>query len=98
MDVKEFGDIVDSLNSIFQNGITLSNNLSGQIVEFEVPASGAEVKVSHKLGTIPKFRIVLRQDAITTLVDGAETWTNKFVTFRSSGGEATKFIVLLLRN
>jgi hypothetical protein len=84
MNEKGFGDMVDFLNSLFQNGISLNNNLSGQILEFEIPADGSEIQVPHKLGVVPKYRIVLRQDANAILIDGEETWTDKFVTFKSA--------------
>jgi hypothetical protein len=83
-DEKGFGDMVDFLNSLFQRGISVNDNLSGEVIEFEIPADGTEVRVPHRLGVVPKYRLVLRQDANAILIDGEETWTDKYVTFKSA--------------
>jgi len=76
---KNFGDMVDSLNSVFSNGITLSNNLSGQIVEISNIPLDTEIQIPHRLGTVPKFRLILRQRGCFILVDGETQWDDKAI-------------------
>lgn len=95
-DEKNYGDMVDFLNSVFQNGITIDNNFAGQIVQISMPAGPVEVRVNHRLGVVPKYRIILRQDTEQVLADGDETWNDKYVTFKSTAGNCN-FTVLLLK-
>lgn len=76
--------MVDFINSLFQNGITLGDNISGQIVEVTLPGDGTEVKVPHRLKAVPKYRIILRQDNRAVIYDGEEPWNDKYVTLRAN--------------
>lgn len=96
-DDKSYGDMVDFLNTLFLNGITIDENLSAQVVNVSFESGPQEIKVSHKLGTVPKYRIVLRQDTSEVLVDGDETWTDKSVTFKTTNGNAN-YTVMLIRS
>lgn len=73
---------VDDLNSTL-SGLLLSN-LSGQIIEnIKVPFSG-EVVIPHSLGVVPKYRMILRQNGVGSLIDGTTAWSDKSVSFRAS--------------
>ena len=77
--------MVDFVNSIFQNGITLENNLNGQIIEnIALPASGEEIKIPHRLKAVPKYRIILRQDGVGVVVDGGD-WNENYITLKGVG-------------
>lgn len=96
-----FGDMVDSLNSIFQNGITLSNNLSGQIVEIANIPIGTEIQIPHRLGTVPKYRVILRQRGTFILEDGGTQWDDKAIYIKASsassgGSPADNSLTLLI--
>jgi len=84
---KEYSNMVDELNSFMQNGLTLADNVSGQIIEnIILPADGTEIKVSHSLKAVPKYRIILRQKGSGVVIDGGE-WTNNFVTLSAKNTE-----------
>jgi len=100
---KSFGDMVDFLNSVFQNGITIANNFSGQIIEGVIlPAAGTEISIPHRLKTVPKYRIILRHSGNGIVVDGPTTWNDKAIYLKNStsaamGSEDVTVTILLLR-
>lgn len=97
-DNKDFGDMVDFINSIFQNGLTLEDNLGGQIIkDIELPSAGTQIKVPHRLKAVPKYRIILRQDGAGSIIDEGE-WNESFITLSISGAtKNTKITILLMR-
>lgn len=97
-DAKNFGDMVDFINSIFQNGITLEDNLSGQIIEdIYLPSSGAEISIPHRLKVVPKYRIILRQSNGAIIADGSTAWDDRKIYLRATNSIDSTISVLLLR-
>jgi len=95
---KSFGDMVDKLNSLFNRGVTLLNNMNGQIIEVTLPAAGTEVDVRHNLNVTPKYRIILKQRGDGIILDGDTPWDGTTVYFKAS--QATEDIIttiLLMR-
>jgi len=80
-----FGKMSDWLNSLFQNGVTLDDNMSGEVIEVTLPTDGTEIQVPHRLKCIPKYRIILRQDNYGVIFDGEESWNDKYITLRCEG-------------
>ena len=79
-DEKNFADMVDFINSVFQNGITLEDNLSAEVIrDIELLGDGTEIKIPHRLKATPKYRIILRQDGSGDVIDGGE-WNDRFIT------------------
>lgn len=89
---KSFGEMVDYLNSFIANGFTLKDNMSGQIVSVVIPA-GVEIKVPHRLKAVPKYRIILRQDANTVIYDGGE-WTDTFITLNAASDVSATILLM----
>jgi hypothetical protein len=55
--------------------ITLGDNFSAQIVQAVIGAN-TEVKIPHRLGVVPKYRLILRCLGSSEIVDGLNEWTN----------------------
>lgn len=77
--------------------------LSGQIIEVTM-AAGTEVRISHLLGSVPKYRIILGQSGNGVISDakgkdanGTEKWTKKFITLKNNGASAQDIIVLVCK-
>ena len=88
----------DHLNSAFQKGITLSNNLNGQIITVTLPSAGTEVGIRHNLNVTPKYRIILKHMGDGIILDGDTAWDGTTVYFKAS--QATENItttILLMR-
>lgn len=93
-----FGDMVDSLNTLLSNGITIEDNVSGQVVTLQNIPMGVELQIPHRLGTVPKFRLILRQRGTFILEDGGTQWDDKaiYIKATSSGGASTNNSLTLL--
>lgn len=95
---KTFGDLADALNSAFLRGITLKDNLDGDIVEITIPSAGTEIGIRHNLKVTPKYRIILKHRGDGIILDGDTAWDGKTVYFKAS--QATENIqatILLMR-
>jgi hypothetical protein len=91
--LKDPKQMVDWLNSLLQRGLTLANNFSGEIIEVTLSA-GAEKQIPHRLKAVPKYRIILRQNAGVVIYDGSETWNQNYITLVSSA-DVTATILLM---
>jgi hypothetical protein len=89
---KKYGEMVDYLNSVLQNGITLIDNMSGQIIDFSITA-GTELRLNHRLKSVPKYRIILRQDANVVIYDGND-WNDKYITLNASSDVNGKILLM----
>jgi len=80
---ESYGSMVDSLNTVL-GGLLLSENMSGQVIEnIELPVDGSEVRISHNLKVVPKYRIILRQSG--QVFDGETEWTDKYIYLKAGG-------------
>jgi len=76
-----FSNMADSLNTTL-GGLLLGDNFGGQIIgNIKIPV-GEEVKISHNLKVVPKYRIILRQDGATSISDGS-IWNDKYISLRA---------------
>lgn len=75
---------VDALNTVLQNGITLTNNLNGQILSAVLPMAGTEIAIRHNLKITPKYRIILKHRGDGLVLDGATAWNSTTVYFKAS--------------
>lgn len=94
---KSYGEMVDSLNTLFQEGIELGSNLSGQIIRgIELPV-GESVDVAHNLKMTPKYMIILRsRGACYNVVDGDSKWSDRRISLKAIGGSGSQVITILL--
>lgn len=94
---KSYGEMVDSLNTLFQGGIEFGANLSGQIIkDIELPVNES-VDIPHNLKITPKYMIILRsRGGCYNVVDGDSKWTDRRISLKSIGGSGTQTITILL--
>jgi len=88
-------EMVDSLNTVLDNGLLLGSNLGGQIIENIELKAGQNVAISHNLKITPKYRIILRQDTSSIISDGVLEWTDKKIYLNASAD--TTITILLMR-
>lgn len=87
--------LVSYLNT-FLASMTLGDNMSAHPITATIPA-GVEIKISHGLKTVPRYRIIVRQRGNGLITDGEEAWTDTYVTFKNNGAAAVTFTAMLLR-
>lgn len=94
---NSYAEMIDSLNTIFQNGIEVGSNLSGQVIyNIELPV-GESVGVSHNLKITPKYMIILRsRGSCYNVVDGDSKWTENKISIKAIGGSGTQTVTILL--
>src|SRR6056297_2266889 len=90
---KNFAVMVDYLNSLFTDGLSLSDNFTGEIITVNIP-SGTEIQVPHRLKAVPKYRIILRQDADAVVYDGEETWKDNYITLNASADVTVTMLLM----
>jgi len=79
------------------NKLTFEDNFGAEVRSAAIEA-GQEVRIPHALKRLPKYRILLRQDDANALItDGAEAWSDKFITLKNQGAADTIVTVLILR-
>jgi len=87
---------IDRNNSDLDGGLTLKN-LAGNLVENIVIKGNTEVTIPHRLKTIPKGRIVLRQIGNLILQDGDTPWTDKSISLKVVGSGTITVSIFILR-
>ena len=89
---ETYGETIDSLNTVL-SGLLLGQNMNGQIIEdIELPDDGSELRISHNLKSVPKYRIILRQNG--AILDGETAWTDKYIYLKKGAGEFVKDLAL----
>lgn len=87
-------EMVDSLNTVLDNGLLFEANLNGQIIEnIELPAN-VNVGISHNLKMVPKYRIILRQSVGSYISDGDSDWTDRQIFLKSNIGTTVTIILM----
>ena len=76
---ENFGKLVDLINTLTRE-IEIFN-MAGQVVENIEIGSTEEVRISHNLKVVPKYRIILRQSG--EVFDGETEWTDKYIYLRA---------------
>lgn len=90
--VDNIRQMVNWLNTIFQAGLTLENNFSGQIINVSL-TGGTELKIPHRLKAVPKYRIILRQSANAVVYDGSD-WNDNFITLNSASDNDVTILLM----
>ncbi len=86
---ESYGETVDSLNTVLDNGLLLGSNLGGQIIENIKLPVGENVAISHNLKVTPKYRIILRQSGGLVITDGDLEWDDKKIYLKAIGTSST---------
>ena len=94
-DAYAFDKLVSYVENLSKN-ISFSENI-GNVVEVTIPA-GTEIRIPHGLKVVPKYRIILRQYGNGVITDGAETWTEQYITLLNNGAVSVTLRVGILRS
>lgn len=99
-DVKEivsrFNELVDAF--VFQSSaISIDSNFSGYVIKDLKIDAGANIRITHFLGVIPKWRIILRQTGNGVITDIPEEWTTKNISLKNNGPEDVTISILIVR-
>lgn len=84
-DEESYGEMVDSLNTVLDNGLLISSAFGGQIIENIKLPIGVNVAISHNLKITPKYRIILRQTGGLVITDGDLEWDDKKIYLKAVG-------------
>ena len=94
---ENFRRLVDAFNTL-AGQISLFSNMAGQIVENIEIDAGVEVRISHNLKVVPKYKILLRHNNVDALVvDGTEIWNEKYITLVNKGASSTIISILIMK-
>jgi hypothetical protein len=93
--IEEYNEMVKYLNFLTKQ-LSLQSNFDGQVISVEIPAT-TNLRISHRLGVVPKYRIILRQEGNGLLTDIPLEWSDKFITIRNNGAVVVKATIILLK-
>lgn len=96
-------DVIKTVNDL--NGVivtlsrylSLQNNFDGQIIKNITFAAGETKTIPHKLGFLPRYRIILRQVGNGVLDDVPSGWNNFQVQMKNNGAVSVTATIMLLR-
>ena len=91
---SDYNSMVKDLNSLVRNFPV--SGLNGQLVEVILPAS-AEVRISHSLKIIPKYRLILGQTGNSVITDVKEKWTRDYITLKNNAAVEVFLILMIIR-
>lgn len=66
------------------HAVGIDDNYNCQVIQIAIPAT-TEIRLPHALKTTPKYRIIHRQIGNGLVTDGAEAWTNSYITLTNNG-------------
>lgn len=89
-------ELISGFNFL-QKKVSLTSNFDGQIIDGIEFAIGEEKVITHKLGVIPKFRIILRQEGNGVISDIPSGWNNFSIKLKNNGAVAVTATIMLVR-
>lgn len=93
---ENYTRLVDLVSTALRT-ITL-DNFAAQVIENITLPAGLSVKISHNLKSVPKYRIILRQDDANSLItDSVDQWTGEYITLKNQGAVDTTISIAILR-
>lgn len=93
--IFEYNEMVKQVSTLFRS-LSLQSNFDCQILDMAIPATTSQ-KLYHRLGIVPKFRIILRQEGNGLLTDIPLEWNDKYVTIRNNGSVEVKATIMLIK-
>lgn len=93
--IDEYNEMVDAFNFLGKN-LSLQSNFNCQIIDVEFTA-GQTKRVFHRLGIVPRYRLVLRQEGNGLITDVPLSWTDKYITLVNNGAVAIKATIMLVK-
>jgi hypothetical protein len=94
-DIDTINMLINQFN-LLARGLSLGENFDGQIIEVTIPA-GEEKVIPHKLGVLPRYRIILRQVGNGVISDTPSGWNNFQIQLRNNGAVSVTATILLVR-
>jgi len=93
--IREYNEFIKSFNFLTKQ-LSLQSNFDCQVLNIEVPAT-TNLRIFHRLGIVPKYRLILRQEGNGLLTDIPLEWNDKFITIRNNGAVVVKATIALLK-
>jgi hypothetical protein len=93
--VKDSKDLLSRMNEYLSDGLSLKKHLGGEIIEITFAANETKT-VSHRLGKIPAYRLILRQSGNGLITDLDSAWTDKTVGFINNSANAVSITVKIM--
>jgi hypothetical protein len=93
--IKAYNEIAKGLN-FFNKFVSFQSNFDGKIASVTI-AAASSVRIQHFLGTIPKWRVILRQEGNGVIEDVPSEWTDKYITLYNNGAESVTLSLLIAR-
>jgi hypothetical protein len=93
--IKAHNELVQELN--FLSTKLTTKNFDGQIIENLTLTNGEEKDVSHTLGVVPKFRIILRQEGNGVITDIPSGWIKSSIKIKNNGPDSVTLTLFLVR-
>lgn len=94
-DEKSYEMLADML-SAFIGGLSIKDNFKGKIIDNVIIPASTEIKISHSLKAIPKYKIILRQRGNALITDGDEAWTENYITLKNNTATESTVSVWLI--
>lgn len=93
--IRYLNDQLESLNSIFRNGVSFADNIDCEIISFiSDPSIGVETAVSHSLKRVPTGFIVISCDQEAIVYDGTTANTISSIYIRASQSSVNLKIIV----
>jgi len=99
--IKNHNALVKRFNFITK-ALSFKNNFNCYIAEVEFQATGDAAgrdsqRITHFLGVVPKYRIILRQTGNGVLEDTPSGWNNSYITMKNRGSEVVTATIMIVR-
>lgn len=94
--VSKINTLIDAYTSTLRS-LSFMANFDGYVAKDIVFKAGETINIEHFLGTIPKFRIILRQVGNGVLTDIPSVWDNKVISLKNNGAEEVTATLLIAR-
>lgn len=101
-DKASLGDIIKAYNDLnsqlsgLTRGLSLQSNFDGQIVKITF-AAGETLTIPHKLGVLPRYRIILGQEGNGVLDDIPSGWNTFQIKMKNNGAVSVTATIMLVR-
>lgn len=95
MNEENFSRNMDEIDTVLRN-IDFANNMFGDIVTIKNVPTG-NFTIGHKLKSVPKYRIILRQSNGGQIVDqSTKPWTDKEIYLKNDGASVIDQLTLFI--
>jgi flagellar hook-associated protein FlgK len=93
--LKLLDQLVSNLSNIFSQGVSLTENVDGQIVSFTTNgAANTEDTVAHTLKRIPSGFIVVSADKAASMYASGTSWTATSIYVKTSAASVAAKILI----